>query len=295
MMNLGGLMSRDRYDARRVDLPGLMQCCIDLKPGRMENEVYMNFDIDVTDLSRYMEEKKAADEHITYFQAFVTAIGKVIYSRPKLNRFVSNRHMYEHKDVVLSFVAKMSLNDKSEEIMLCIPVAPEDNMTAIAEKVQGKIENLRGKKVEKKGANSAIDVLCKLPNIIRVPIFGLIKWLAKIGKLPRGLAKDNIYFSSMILSNLGSIKCGAIYHNLANFGTCSGLATMGEIRTVNVLNDNGEESTKKVCEFGITLDERIADGYYFAKSGKMIEYVLMHPELLEEPVGKKVEMPELRE
>ena len=287
-------MSKDRYDAKRVELPGLMQCCIDLKPGRMENEVYMNFDIDVTNLTRYIEEKKAAGEHITYFQAFVAAIGKVMYSRPKLNRFVSNRHMYEHKEVVLSFVAKMDLNDKSEEIMLCIPIAPEDNMAAIAEKVQKKIENLRSKKVEKKGANSAIDKLCKLPNIIRVPIFGVIKLLAKKGKLPPSLAKDNIYFSSMIISNLGSIKCGAIYHNLANFGSCSGLTTMGEIRTVKVYDDNGAETTKKVCEFGITLDERIADGYYFAKSGKMIEYVLMHPELLEEPAGKKVEMPELR-
>lgn len=74
----------------------------------------------------------------------------------------------------------------------------------------------------------------------------------------------------------------------------TGLATMGEIRTIKVYDENGAETTKKVCEFGITLDERIADGYYFAKSGKMIEYVLMHPELLEEPAGIKVEMPELR-
>lgn len=287
-------MFKDRYDARRVELPGLMQCCIDLKPGRMENEVYMNFDMDVTNLSRYIEEKKAEGKHITYFQAFVTAVGKVIYSRPKLNRFVANRHMYEHKEVVLSFVAKMDLNDRSEEIMLCIPIAPEDNMDAIAEKVQKKIENLRGKSVEKKGANSAIDVLGKLPNVIRVPVFGTLKTLDKVGLVPSGLAKDNIYFSSMILSNLGSIKCGAIYHNLANFGSCSGITTMGEIRTVKVCDENGVETSKKFCEFGITLDERIADGYYFAKSGKMIEYVLMHPELLEEPAGKKVEMPELR-
>ena len=285
---------RDRFDARRVDLPGLMQCCIDLKPGRMENEVYMNFDMDVTDLSAYIERKKSAGEHITYFQAFVTAIAKVMYSRPKLNRFITNRHMYEHKEVTLSFVAKMDLNDKSEEIMLVIPVDAEDNMASISEKVKAKVSNLRGSSVDKQGANSAIDVLGKLPNGIRVPIFGILKWLDRKGIFPPSLAKDNIYFSSMIISNLGSIKCGAIYHNLANFGSCSGLTSMGEIRNVKVMDDSGNERTKKVCEFGITLDERIADGYYFAKSGKMIEYVLMHPELLEEPVGKAIEMGELR-
>ena len=63
-------MSRDRYDAKRVEIPGLMQCCIDLKPGRMENEVYLNYDIDVTNLSRYIDDKKANGVHITYFQAF---------------------------------------------------------------------------------------------------------------------------------------------------------------------------------------------------------------------------------
>ena len=284
----------DRYDAKRVQLPGLMQCCIDLKPGRMENEVYMNFDMDVTALSAYIEQKKSEGQHITYFQAFVTAIAKVMYSRPKLNRFITNRHLYEHNDVTLSFVAKMDLNDKSEEIMLVIPVGAEDDMTAISEKVKAKVANLRGDSVEKKGANSAIDVLGKLPNIIRVPVFGCIKWADRHGILPKSLETDNIYFSSMIISNLGSIKCGAIYHNLANFGTCSGLTSMGEIRTVKVMDENGGEKVKKLCEFGITLDERIADGYYFAKSGKMIEYVLMHPELLEEPVGKPIEMPELR-
>ena len=284
----------DRKDAKRVELPGLMQCCIDLKPGRMENEVYINTDIDVTTLSDYIEAKKAAGEHITYFQAFTTAIAKIFFSRPKLNRFVSNRHMFEHNEVTLSFVAKMSLNDRSEEIMLVIPAEAEDDMASLSEKVSKKVENLRGSSVSKKGANSAIDVLGKLPNFIRVPIFGLIKFLDRKGLCPSSLMKDNIYFSSMIISNLGSIRCGAIYHNLANFGTCSGLTSIGEVRPVKVIAEDGSESIKKMCEFGITLDERIGDGYYFAKSCKMIEYVLMHPELLEEPVGKPIEMGELR-
>ncbi len=285
---------KDRRDAKRVDMPGLMQCCIDLKPKRMENEVYINEKMDVTRLTEYLAEQKEKGRHYTYFMAFLTAIGKVIYSRPKLNRFITNRHMYEHNDVTLSFVAKMSLADKSEEIMLLVPLDPQDNMASIAAKVTRKVENLRGERVTKKGANSAIDVLGKLPNILRVPIFGLVKLLDRIDLLPAGLRKDNIYFSSMIISNLGSIRCGAIYHNLASFGSCSSLASMGEIKAEKVMDANGKEEIKQLCEFGITLDERIGDGYYFAKSAKMIEYVLMHPELLEEPVSRPVEMGELR-
>lgn len=283
-------MSRDRKDAKRVQLPGLMQCCIDLKPGRMENEVYINRKMDVTELVDFLEKKKAEGIKYTFFQALITAVGKVMYSRPKMNRFITNRHLYEHNEVLISFVAKMTLDDKSEELMLTVPIAPEDNMVSIADKVAKTVENLRGENVEKKGANSAIDVLGNLPNILRIPIFGLVKLLDKFGWLPSELMKNNIYFSSIIVSNLGSIRCGAIYHNLANFGSCSSLASFGEIIAEKFLRPDGTEGVRKVCEFGITLDERIADGFYFAKSAQMVEYILRHPELLSERVDIPVVM-----
>ena len=275
-------MGKDRKDARRVGLPAMMQCAIDLKPGRANSDVYINRKMDVTELVKYIEKKKADGIRYTYFNAFMTAIGKVIYNRPKLNRFVANRHMYEHKEVSLAFVAKMKLNDMSEEIMLIVKIAPEDTIASVTDKLAKQIDNLRGEKVRKEGANSAMDVLAKLPNPIRVPVFGVIKALDKRGKLPTSLTGSNIYYSSMIVSNLGSIHCGAIYHNLTNFGSCSSLATMGEIKPEPVYAPDGSMELRQFCEFGITLDERIGDGFYFAKSCRLIEHILSHPELLEE-------------
>lgn len=279
---------RDRRDARRVELPPLMQCAVDLKPTRKENEVYIDRKADVTELVRYMEQCKKEGKSYTYFHAFMTAIAKVIYHRPKLNRFISNRHLYEHNDILLSFVAKMSLDDRSEELMLVIPIEENDNIDSIAAKIAKKVDNLRSRKADKAGANSAVDVLGKLPNIIRVPIFAVIKMLGKWGMLPASLTDNNIYFSSMIISNLGSIRCGAIYHNLADFGSCSSLTSIGEIRNELTVNNNGEQEVRKVCEFGVTLDERIADGFYFAKSVGLIEYILQHPEILSEPISRPI-------
>lgn len=282
----------DRKDGKRVPITGLMQCCIDLKPGRLENEVYINKKINVSPLVDFIKAKNDSGDHFTFFHAFATAIGKTIYNRPKLNQFICNRHLYAHNDVTLAFVAKMSLDDKSEEIMMIIDIKPEDNITSIKEQISEKVSNLRHKKekVEKKGSNSAIDVLGKLPNILRVPVFGIMKFADKRGWIPSALVSDNIYYSSMIISNLGSIQCGAIYHNLANFGTSSSLATMGEILPTKVLTSDGSEEIQQLCEFGITLDERIADGFYFAKCAQMIEYLLMNPHLLEEPANAKVIM-----
>jgi hypothetical protein len=171
-----------------------------------------------------------------------------------------------------------------------IPVEENDNLSSISHKIASKVNRVRSADNKKEGANSAIDILGKLPNIIRIPVIGFIKWLDKKGKLPASLVKDNLYYSSIIVSNLGSIHCGAIYHNITNFGACSSLATMGEIRTEQIFNANGESELRKICEFGINFDERVADGYYFAKSVKLIQYIFDHPELLENPASEKIEV-----
>ncbi|MBQ1568151.1 MAG: hypothetical protein IIZ80_09710 [Erysipelotrichaceae bacterium] len=277
-----------RKDARRVDVSSLMQCCIDLKPTRKENEVYIDRKVNVTKLVEYMEECRKMGKHYTYFHAFLTAIGKVMYNRPKLNRFIANRHMYEHNEILLSFVAKVSLDDKAEEMMLVIPIEKDDNIETIAAKTASKVDKLRNSRAEKAGANQSADILGKLPNLIRVPLFGIIKFFSEFGLLPKTFTDNNIYFTSMIISNLGSIECGAIYHNLADFGTCSSLATIGEIYTERRFSKQGDEEIQKVCDLGITLDERIADGFYFARSVSMIEHILLNPELLDDPISEKI-------
>ena len=148
------------------------------------------------------------------------------------------------------------------------------------------VDIIREKKLSGKGnANGAADTLGKLPKFLRVPIVGLLKWFDSHGWLPKSLTEDNLYYSSAILSNIGTFKVGAIYHNLTNFGTASSLITFGEIV---------EENGKWYMEMGATIDERIADGFYFCKALKLIEYIFDTPELMLEPAGDKVSIPEDR-
>ena len=39
-------------------------------------------------------------------------------------------------------------------------------------------------------------------------------------------------------------------------------------------------------ELGITVDERIADGYYYSKSIRLLKKLLENPELLERPLSE---------
>ena len=280
---------RRKYARRVKNITGMGQILIDLKPDRAVSDVYINQKMDVTELCKYVEKRKKNGDHITIFHAFMIGIGKVFYNRPYLNRFIANRHVYEHKDVVISFVAKIAFEDTAEEMMILTKIDENDNIDSISKKIASQVDSIRNKKtVDKKGANSAIDFLGKLPNILRVPIVGIFKWCDKKGFLPESLVEDNLYYSSIIVSNLGSIHCGAILHNITNFGNASGLATMGEIRDEEVII-NGKKEIRKICEFGINLDERIADGYYFAKSIQLLQYIFDNPKLLEDDANTKVE------
>ena len=275
-----------RKDAKRCkDISGMNQILLDLKPHRYQGELYINQLMDVTELVKYIKEMKNTQHKITYFHAFSTAIGKVIYNRPLLNRFISNRHVYEHNDVSLSFVMKINFDDKSEEIMVVMPIEKDDTLFTISDKIASKVASVRKQDDKGTGANDAIQVLGKLPNIIRVPIVGIFKSFARHGLLPKSLIKDNLYYSSMLLSDVGSLHCGGIYHNVTDFGTCSGIITIGEVKEEKVGKD-----TKYYCEFGITMDERIGDGFYFIKSIHLLQYLLNNPKLLEEEASKKVDM-----
>lgn len=44
----------------------------------------------------------------------------------------------------------------------------------------------------------------------------------------------------------------------------------------------------ETCDLGFTLDERIADGYYYAKSMRLFRRILAHPEILDQPFATPV-------
>ena len=48
---------------------------------------------------------------------------------------------------------------------------------------------------------------------------------------------------------------------------------------------DGSKQIRDVVDIGATLDERIADGFYFARSLKLVKYIFAHPEMLELPLS----------
>ncbi len=268
----------NRRDGKRVkDIDAMHVLMPYIKPNRCDSDVFINQKLDVTELVKYYEEMKLKDNDLTYFHLFITLIAKTIYNRPLLNRFIVNKKYYDRNDVLIAFTAKVNYEDTSKEILKVIKIDPEDNLFSIKEKTLKAVSDVRNAKEE--GTNSIMNIIGKLPSFLISLVVKVVKYMDRHDLLPKSLINDNLYYSTCIVSNLGSIKSSAIYHNLTDFGTSSILATFGEIR---------EENGRKYAEAGINIDERIADGVYFVKSVKLMQDILNNPKCLEGNVNDKI-------
>ena len=56
-----------------------------------------------------------------------------------------------------------------------------------------------------------------------------------------------------------------------------------------LLYTSGTIEMREMLDLGLTIDERLADGYYYSKTIRLLKKLLENPELLETPANQEVE------
>ena len=116
-----------------------------------------------------------------------------------------------------------------------------------------------------------------------------LKRMEFYGIYPQSLAKDDPCYSSVYITNLGSIKMNADYHHLFNWGTISFFMVISEKKLRPYWKEDGTYELRNTIKLGLTIDERIADGYYFAKTLRLVRYMFSHPEVLDLPASAPID------
>lgn len=279
-----GLFTRKRKDADYIkpkDSIGAIMPFIMNK--RCDAEVSSTVDMDITKLVEFVDKQNEKDlgYKMTYFHAIASLMAKTFYNREALNRFVKDKCLYQRKKMTFGFIAKNKLSDKGEERIVCLDIEKNDNIMTLSKKMAIDVF-----KVRKEGTNDMDGILkffTSLPKCILSFIIKIVLFLDKKGINPKALTEGDTNYVTLLMSNLGSIKTNSCYHHLNEYGTNSIVMTIGTIKEVN---------KKKIVDLTFTLDERIADGFYFAKSVQFAEYIAKNPKLLEEDFEKKVEIEE---
>ena len=260
-------------------------------PNRCDNEAYISERIDLTNLNEFLKKKNLEDTEFkyTFFHCILTAIIKTITIRPKLNRFIANSNFYQRNEVSAAFIVKKQFADSSEEGMAFIHAKDEDNVDTIHAEIKRQVFNLRRDDTRDSSTQDSMDILNKLPRFISKTAIRFIMWLEKHGWCPSFLIEADPYYSSVVISNLGSIKLKSGYHHLTNWGTTSVFCIIGEKAMTPFYAPDGSYEMHEMLDLGLTVDERIADGYYYSKTVKLLVKLLENPELLERPIDEEVD------
>ncbi len=283
----------DRYDGWYVSGLDSMHVMMPYLFGeRTRNEAVLGEAFDLTEVNRYIQEKNASgpDFKYTWFHFIVAALAKTILLRPKMNYFITGHRFYERKYIRISFVVKRQLDEKSEELQANFLLDKDGGspMEQVHDYVRGYVTKVR-KEDKTVGISNALNIVRNLPR----PLFRLMAWalrrMAYHGIYPKGLAQDDPCYASVFVSNLGSIKLHADYHHLFDWGNNSFFVVINEKEKSPVFHEDGTFELHDTIKLGFTIDERIADGTYFAKSIRLMRHIFAHPELLDEPAANTIE------
>ena len=260
-----------------------------LYPNRCDNEAFISERIDLTNINAYLEKKNAAHPAYKYnlFQIIVTAMLKAVTLRPKMNRFIANKNTYQRKEVSASFVVKKEFTDRGGEALAFIHAKDSDTIDTIHDEIFRQVSFCRGDKAD--SSTDSMDLFNKMPRFVSKTIVAFICWLDKHGWVPQSLIATDPYYSTVVLTNLGSIKLHSGYHHLTNWGTNSVFVAIGEKKPRPFYEADGSVTMRDSIDLGLTVDERIADGYYYSKTVRLLKKLLEEPELLEKPLAEEVD------
>ena len=278
----------DRRDGRWVKAPGLQTVMAYLMPKRTDCEVYLNDKLDATELLQYLERKNAQhpEYKTTVFHCMIMGMARMVRERPKMNRFIQGYRMYERDDISISFVVKRRFADGGEESLMVLVPKDDDTLDTVSRKIVGDVKETRKSETSTGGVDALLDGFAKLPRPILMLAIRIIRYLDFWGVNPKVLTQGDPNYTTILCSNLGSIKAPAVYHHLNNYGTNSVMVTIGTLHKEELVMPDGTKAIRDVIDFGATLDERIADGFYFARSLRLLKHIFAHPELLDQPLGQ---------
>ncbi|HEY8364655.1 MAG TPA: 2-oxo acid dehydrogenase subunit E2 [Haloplasmataceae bacterium] len=283
----------DRYDGRllrKIDpfykiVPYIMKTKVD-------SQVYFADKVIFDKTEKYILEKREENVSIKFLHVVIAAIVRTISQKPRLNRFVSGRKIYARNGIYISLAVKKDMSETSAETTVKIKFEPTDTINDVIEKVNRVIEENKNQ-----NANNDTDKTAKLimlcPRILVRAFVKLMTWLDHHGKMPKVINRVSPFHTSIFVTDMGSLGVQPVYHHIYEFGTTSIFVAFGIKNKEKYIDRNNNIVDRKYVDMKVVVDERICDGYYYAKSLRLFKYYMENPHLLEVAPEKVVEDEEI--
>ena len=250
----------------------------------------ITLDIPLEPIDTYIRQKKKEGVSLSHMSVILAAFNRTMCDFPALNRFVVNKRIYSRKEIAIGMVV-LKAGASGAETMNKIYLQPEDTIFDVNQRINEYVEASRDVK-DKNATDKIIKTLVGLPGLLRTAVC-VLKWMDKHNMLPRFIIKASPFHTTMVFTNLASIRTNYIHHHVYDFGTTSMVMAAGNTREVPRRSRDGEIEHVKCLPLGLVMDERIATGYYFSQAFRKMKEYFNDPSLLELPPEQILEDPEL--
>ena len=242
-----------------------------------DSKIYGTVDIDVTDLEKYITQKRKEGIKTTLTYILTLIVGRSIRQQvPELNTFVKRGKIVQRKQV-----------DSTVSVLLpggqmgSVKVENADQLT-IAElsKVIGD-QIAHSRKGDENDTMQTKSMLASIPWPFRNWLFKLYRTLTiHWGISLPFIGLDSNSFGSYVISNIGSVGLDTGYGSLLPSSNVSVVFILGSIIKKPVIINN-EIVPRRIMALSATLDHRVVDGSHGGRMFRSIKHFVKNPELLE--------------
>ena len=252
---------------------------------RVDSMNMTTIDIPYEPIQEYINKKRKEGIRISHMALVIAAYIRTMAEFPELNRFVVNKKIYTRNEVAVGMVVLKSLEDHNGT-MSKMYFDKANTVFEVNDIINKYVEENRDVP-ENNSTEKLIKILLSIPGLLTVGV-KVFKLMDRYGLLPKAIINASPFHMSMGITNLASIRTNHIYHHCYEFGTTSVFMAMGNLR--EVAKRKGDEIIfVRSLPIGVTMDERICSGSYFASAFRALKKYLANPELLEVAPEKVIE------
>ena len=280
----------DRYDGRYLwGIDPFYKIIPYIMKTRVDSQVYFEDKINIDNTSAFIKDMRKNEKiKVGYLYVIIAAIVRTIALKPRLNRFVSGRRIYARNEISVSLAIKKAMNENTPETTIKVSFDPNDTLYDVVRKVDSAINS--NKDVDAKNDTDKVaKAIMYCPGFIIRFLISLLNFLDHHGKLPKFINRVSPFHSSLCITDLGSLGIEPVYHHIYEFGTTSLFLAFGSKNKERSINKDGEIEEKRYINMKAVVDERICDGFYYARAFKVFKKLVENPKLLTVPPKKVYE------
>ena len=280
----------DRRDGRLLrSLPAFSKFTPYIMPTRNDACNYYEESFEVSTVDRRLRQLRVDGyKGIGMLHFIIAAYIRIVSMLPGLNRFVVGRRIYARHDICVVMTVKRALSVAATETTIKVYFEPTDTIFDVYRKMNEKIDEIKASD-EHNNTEDVAEALSHLPRFLLRFVILILRVMDYFGWLPESLTEASPFHGSMIITDLGSLRIGPVFHHIYNFGTLPIFVAFGAKHHVYELDRHGNMVDNKYVDMKFSLDERTVDGHYMAQAFQAWRYLFQHPEILEQPPTRIVD------